>query len=1374
MACEDLQKQFDAAVAKSLDLQKQLQDPTLKDPQEIALLKKALNTAGAAQTAAHQLLYACKLQNGLIPPAPAILDSISITLNTHKLEGEPIIGGLAPAPDTVAHIFIKNRCHTSSTPESATTFIENELAFEANEGQNGFDINPYLGRLKGTKLQSGQLVLNIPLRSAPIPTAEVVLPVVNIHILSDGKVTWMFDYVVTFTFQNPQPGQPQLTYSASSNTDGITGIVLDQDNCDHSGICTENIFNPLSPFVKPPADALLYMITVDFVTTGGSKPKDTQLNIHIVNRQSATSSQDLAIGLDLFKGQELVQEDSSKPSLPRYFSFTTTTNPLSSNAIRMGDIVLPMVSINLGTKGNVRWAFEYRVRYYFINQKTYYSTQSGVILTQDYHKCAHVYRGDSFPRVAPPPPAALSASPDTSGKRTKTISVGFIQNKLKEFINDRQGVIGTSPSPALYRLRLDNSGGYGVQRESYYDLQSIDANPPAPGTITTAGYNEPVDWDSSPTSLGQIEKNSIWGLGALFLNDINSNSLMVTLDGTKDLPLSVFVSFETTGPEEIIGNTSASRADMHFKEFSIQLNLSLTRNPKTSAIDLMSWADNQKLAHDDTLLEPYIHVIATASAEDFGGKFQKSTRAQIFTSLTTPDPFTGKTPRDNINALANSWFLGGAVSGLLHTENNCVVLEDLKVTSDAIHVTYTGPKTAFNAPQPANWPAGVDFTPGSLANIDHIVVLTMENRSFDQMLGYLSLPPEKGGAGRTDVDGLKGNEFNLLNGTRYPSFPFPAGDTIFSPDPPHSYEPVSKAINGGKMDGFVSSYNEERGPTVAPRIMGYHTPVNIPTYDALARDFSICHRWFAPHPGPTFCNRFYELTGRLNIDIDGFWELSNSSPLRPVFTKTIFDYLSDAGVSWKYFEHGYCFLRFFENYTFNPTNIVSFDDPVQGFLKAAATGTLPSVTFIDPHFVELPPGGNCDGPPADVAQGQILVQKVVEAVVTSPNWNKTMLIVTYDEHGGFFDHVPPPPAAQVAPGLPATFGVRVPAFIVSPWVGAGTVFGKDASTTPSLYFDHTSILKTIAKRFLSTKPPYMGPRYAAAHDLSSVIGSQPRSGPFLPFAAYNLVYSPSKKRLDVQGGSNAAGTLLWQYDANDTDAQKFTLEDAGSGRYYIRTHAGSLYVTVDAPVSSTAKTLGIKQDVKYPAGSPNSDLQKWILTSSSATPVSGVQYVTIQSVAFAGKLLHSAGESVASTGAVVLDTAGVGGLTANSPFVWEVSRPGTQAGQPPLPSIKIDSSTIVFASIPEKQVDTKSLSITNAGSVNATITVPTSPLPTTAAFYWTAGSHVIAPGAKLTIDVNFSPKAIGAAQTQLSINSDAVGSPFQITLRGTGVKGSAQ
>jgi hypothetical protein len=641
------------------------------------------------------------------------------------------------------------------------------------------------------------------------------------------------------------------------------------------------------------------------------------------------------------------------------------------------------------------------------------------------------------------------------------------------------------------------------------------------------------------------------------------------------------------------------------------------------------------------------------------------------------------------------------------------------IDGDSLIITYTRTGRWFELVKPADWPTASapnpahDFSPGNLANIDHIVVLTMENHSFDSMLGYLSLPPERGGLGRGDVDGLKGGEFNTLrNGQACPSFPFVPEDTIMTPDPPHSPEPVHRAINGGKMDGFAQSYADERGNAVAPRIMGYYTGANVPAYDALARDFAIGHRWFASHPGPTFCNRFYELTGMLNIDPPGFWEFENSSPLRAVFTPTIFDSLSAQNVSWAYFEHHYCFLRFFQNYTFDTQHIHAFDDPVFGFVNLARNGALPSVSFIDPHFIELPPGATCDGPPADVRAGQDFVRQVVEAVVASPAWNKTLLIITYDEHGGFYDHVPPPPATPVSPegNLPATYGVRVPVFVISPWVGGGTVFGHDGihigpveggpvigsvmaplppqaappaagphpiapaqasapagapeasavlpgpiiSNLRPFYFDHTSILKTIARRFMSDNPPYMGARYANASDLSMVLGNQARTSQFLPFIPYNLVYIASQKRLDVQYAQTTPGAILWQFDPNDTNAQKFSFEDAGGGFFYIRTHTGNLYLTAD-------DALNVHQQPKYPtdgsatpANDPNR--QRWSLTSHAITILHPGGF-TIRNAHFPDKVLQPAGSSTLSgTIAVLGAPEAVHGVFQN-PNPWQVTSP---------------------------------------------------------------------------------------------------------------------
>jgi len=1260
------------------------------------------------------------------------LNRIKITFDTHNDDKDD---------DTILHVFVKNRSFTSSTPEASSDYITNHLAYESYEAPEFAGINPYLGRFENLAPNTAfddpsSNSYDISLRSRPIPLEEVVLPVVNIHILPNGNDQWAFSYKITFYFDDGN------VFSASSDSNGVAGIVLDQNNRDYSGICVENPFIPLPPLYQPQTDAFLTQVKLVFAThdDDGNKDNDTQLNVHIVNRLNAASSQDIAIGLNVLTGQEFA--DGSVNTIV----FSQGSLPLASSSIKLRDIVLPAVNINIAPNGNDTWIFDYQVFYTFSNGQTFFSQTSGIVLDQDNHKYFGVYQGDPFPTVTPPGKPQLYPVPvNHVGKDgAKRISLSFLQRKLDEFVNCRQGL--GSEYPPIRKIRLHNTGSFdGTLPESYYDLQSIDADPPAPGTLSPPGAVEGVKYDSSPTSLGQ--QTHAAGFGDFYFNDINSKSITANIDATSPTPLTLEVQFDCSGSNQIVGGASQSFFGMDLKTFSIQLLLTLTYDQQNKRVDLLSWIpeindliaapilDSNSVQVSGQFLGQPINTIAasldsfksalkaevidltvvTSHTSDPGGFFRSNVCDKIFSTLSDPaGRFDASSLRDKLNSYANSWLVGGVlasdrdINGNNYT-NGCVV-NSACVQGDELVIDYTGPQMTFSPPTPANWPP-VDFTPGNLANIDHIVVLTMENRSFDHILGYLSLPPAQGGMGRANVDGLKGGEFNIANGVPCPSFLLHPEDTIMAPDPPHDSEPVFRAINDGKMDGFAQSYCDERGPDVAPRIMGYHTAANVPTYDALARDFAVGHRWFASHPGPTFCNRFYELTGRLNVDPDGFWEFSNSSPLRAVFTPTIFDILCKQGVSWKYFEHFYCFLRFFEDHTFDPTNIASFDDPVFGFTNLARTGNLPSVSFIDPHFIELPPGGNCDGPPADVQKGQEFVQQVVDAVISGPLWPKTLLIIVYDEHGGFYDHVPPPAATRVSLESLGTYGVRVPAFLISPWVNAGSVFGHDgilvgrgnivtnaqavasprgaaggqsptrsgaaaavetsaasggdsARSAPSaavvnnlrpLHFDHTSILKTIARRFLSRDPPYLGARYADAQDLSAVIGNQLRSGPFLPFICYNFVYGASQKRLDVQTASTSPGGILWQYDPNNTIAQRFSFEDAGEGHFYIRTHTGRLYLT--------ASQDGVTQEVRYPTdGSTpppnNPDAQRWVLTPSGIV-VTQRNHFTISNAAFSGMVLQPAGDSTDSGIAVVLAAPtkppGSGPLTMVNP--WQVTSP---------------------------------------------------------------------------------------------------------------------
>ncbi len=1217
------------------------------------------------------------------------LIGIQITFQTHNDD---------KADSTILHVFIKNRRPDTSTPEGQSDYISNHLAYEYNERPEFSGINQFLGRLEnvapGTSFDNNSShQFTIPLRSRPIPIEEVFLPVVNIHILADDSDRWRFSYTVMFTFEGGK------TFSASSDGNGVNGIILDQDNRNYSGICVENPFTPVPVVYKPQTDMVLTKVRMLFYTHNDNKNSDTQLNIHIVNRLSDTASQDIAIGTNLLSGQEFTEKSVHE------IVFAPGQHPLAPNPIRLQDMVLPQIFINIGQSGSDQWIFDYQIYLYFVspsspaNWWTGFSQTNGIVLDQDYHKHAGLYQGEPFPTVAPllktslnPVPAGYPVPTSYDDSKPKKIYLSFLQKKLDDVINNRQGLPGQYPP--IRTLRLDNVGRLNEDTlpESYYDVLSIQADPPAPGTLSPAGFNEPVAYSDAPTSINQQYHSSF---GDFYLNNIKSQRITASLDRTSATPLTLEIDFDCSGPNEIIGGSSVSTIGRDLTSFTIKLHLTLDWDQTNNRVDILSWVPGiVNGTSPDSLKGQMIDVRLTG-----GGALEDGFRDNIFSALSDPSPYDGMTLRDRLNSTVNSWLLGGALASdrdinLNKYQNACAVTGRVSIETDAqgdyIALRFTGPTKVFAPPAPANWPPA-NFTPGTLANIDHIVVLTMENRSFDHMIGYLSLPPSKGGMGRTDVDGLKGGEINFANGVPCPSLPLAPLDTIFAPDPPHGHEPVTRAINGGRMDGFAQAYYEERGIEVAPRIMKYHTAANVPVYDALARDFAISNRWFASFPGPTFCNRFHELTGSLNTDADGFWETDNSSPLRAVFTATIFDYLTQQGISWKYFESFYCFLRFFQAHTFDTANIASFDDPVFGFANLAKNGALPSVSFIDPHFIELPPDGNCDGPPADVQKGQQLVQQIVEAVVTSPLWSKTMLIITYDEHGGFYDHVPPPAATRNSNESVGTYGCRVPAFVISPWVKGGSVFGHDgivatggggstggslggvvttssgaapqapatsaaggttegtsaasvgaagtAAADPalvnqihSLYFDHTSILKTISRRFMSQNPPYMSPRYADANDLSSVLGSEMRPSQFLPFIGYNMVYGPSQKRLDVQYGNSSPGAILWQYDPNTTPAQQFSFEDAGNGFWYIRTHTGSLYLT--------ATPTGVKQDVKYPKPAVatavnNPNTQHWLFTSASPV-VTQRDIFNISNAAFPGLVLQPAGDSNNSGIAVVL------------------------------------------------------------------------------------------------------------------------------------------
>jgi len=397
---------------------------------------------------------------------------------------------------------------------------------------------------------------------------------------------------------------------------------------------------------------------------------------------------------------------------------------------------------------------------------------------------------------------------------------------------------------------------------------------------------------------------------------------------------------------------------------------------------------------------------------------------------------------------------------------------------------------------------------GPLGQIEHIVVLMQENRSFDHVMGYLSkmkLDPRVDGLLPDDHPDVakQYNHYTDPQGGQANVYPKPAGGTgwdLHIPGPCHEHECVVAQVAGGSMGGFVSQFAERLGPPGNPvpandvrlqLVMEYHTPDQLPMYELLRKEFVLCDAWHTSHPGPTWPNRFILLTGDLNTDAAGNVEENSPDPtvMPPIQRKTIFDYLTAWNVPWRVFEHGYSFPRLFRNFTYNLTEITDFDDQDNGFEATARSGRLPAVTLIEPDYIELPPG-NDDHAPANMACGQDLVNRIFRALIASPDWERTLFVITYDEHGGFYDHkAPPTNAVPPLANNSDVLGPRVPGFVISPLVERGQVSHE--------VFDHTSIGATILRRFapIHGAVPSVSRRMDAARDFGFLLTqpARPRS-----------------------------------------------------------------------------------------------------------------------------------------------------------------------------------------------------------------------------------------------------------------------------------------
>jgi phospholipase C len=418
-----------------------------------------------------------------------------------------------------------------------------------------------------------------------------------------------------------------------------------------------------------------------------------------------------------------------------------------------------------------------------------------------------------------------------------------------------------------------------------------------------------------------------------------------------------------------------------------------------------------------------------------------------------------------------------------------------------------------------------------------IVIVMMENRSYDHMLGDLTNARPRPS---NPYDGPPANVMNrgvagFLHGVPLVHTRELHLGTAIPVSPRHSYHPVQFQIGDGTADGRSTGdmlgfardlYLRSDSPQLACTIYGEE---ELPVHYRLADEFLTCERWFSAHPGPTWPNRFAMVMGS-SPDLDNF-EVDDPR-IGYLKGRTIYDALSGARIEWRVFESDLSLVRTFDRYRLDNRNVVPINDEIDG-LEATLRrpGALPRVMFVEPNFADIPPFKTADDdhPPADLAHGQAFLSRVCDLLWDTGRFDEVLLVITYDEHGGFYDHVPPPgtprsgtgPYPRLVADGPTWLGVRVPAFVVSPYVSAGGI--------NRTIFDHTSILKTILvhnrARFSEAVMLGFGDRVNQARDLSAVLDlSSPRQAP-VPFVR-RTAPTPGRPRfgdvLDLQTITAAA------------------------------------------------------------------------------------------------------------------------------------------------------------------------------------------------------------------------------------------------------------
>ncbi|MET8451905.1 alkaline phosphatase family protein [Streptomyces sp. NPDC005209] len=353
------------------------------------------------------------------------------------------------------------------------------------------------------------------------------------------------------------------------------------------------------------------------------------------------------------------------------------------------------------------------------------------------------------------------------------------------------------------------------------------------------------------------------------------------------------------------------------------------------------------------------------------------------------------------------------------------------------------------------------------SGIDHIIVVMMENRSFDHYLGWLP-----------GADGKQsGLRYKDLNGQEHGTHRLTTTTGCGSPDPDHSFEGGRTELNGGACDGWLRAGGND---TFA---IGYYKDADLAFFGQAARDWTVCDRYFSAVMAETYPNRIFQHAAQTD-------RVHNSLSLASM--PTIWDRLADKRISRRYYFSDVPMTALWG------IKYLDFTRTYSSFVSDAKAGKLPAVSFVDPRFLAEGTGlSGDDHPHSDIRVGQHFLNGVYEAVTSSPDWERTILVINYDEWGGFFDHVAPPVGPDPRPDLNTGLrGFRVPCLVISPWARSRVAHGL---------YDHTSVLKMIEWRH--GLPP-LTVRDAAANNLAEVLDFS--SAPVITAPRYNVpsVISP--------------------------------------------------------------------------------------------------------------------------------------------------------------------------------------------------------------------------------------------------------------------------